>query len=92
MSQPRLLQTLLQGSAVRLFRTGRQQHRELAAPEKLNRAAPPALIEQLKEGGRLVLPLGPQESQFLTVIDKHPGGTLEARKLIAVRFTQLETV
>jgi protein-L-isoaspartate(D-aspartate) O-methyltransferase len=54
--------------------------------------APPALIEQLKEGGRLVLPLGPQEAQFLTVIDKHPGGTLEARKLIAVRFTQLETV
>jgi protein-L-isoaspartate(D-aspartate) O-methyltransferase len=54
--------------------------------------APPALIEQLKEGGRLVLPVGPQESQFLTVIDKGRAGRLKARKLIPVRFTQLETV
>ena len=52
---------------------------------------PPALIEQLKDGGRLVLPLGPQEAQFLTVIDKK-AGQLESRKLIPVRFTQLETV
>jgi protein-L-isoaspartate(D-aspartate) O-methyltransferase len=54
--------------------------------------APPALIEQLKKGGRLVLPLGTQEEQFLTVIDKDAAGRLEARKLIPVRFTQLETV
>jgi protein-L-isoaspartate(D-aspartate) O-methyltransferase len=53
---------------------------------------PPALIEQLRQGGRLVLPLGPPESQFLTVIDKDKAGRLESRKLIPVRFTQLETV
>jgi protein-L-isoaspartate(D-aspartate) O-methyltransferase len=53
---------------------------------------PPALIEQLKPGGRLVLPVGPQEAQVLTVIDKDSGGGLEARELIPVRFTQLETV
>jgi protein-L-isoaspartate(D-aspartate) O-methyltransferase len=53
---------------------------------------PPALIEQLKPGGRLVLPVGPQEAQVLTVIDKTSGGGLETRELIPVRFTQLETV
>ena len=53
---------------------------------------PPALIEQLKQGGRLVLPVGPQEAQFLTVIDKDATGRLDARKLIPVRFTRLETV
>ena len=53
---------------------------------------PPALIEQLKQGGRLVLPMGPQEAQFLTVIDKDATGRLDARKLIPVRFTRLETV
>ena len=53
---------------------------------------PPALIEQLKQGGRLVLPVGPHEAQFLTVIDKDAAGRLDARKLIPVRFTRLETV
>ena len=53
---------------------------------------PPALIEQLKPGGRLVLPMGPKEAQLLTVIDKGVHGRLETRELIPVRFTQLETV
>src|SRR5919106_3648807 len=53
---------------------------------------PPALIEQLKQGGRLVLPVGPHEAQFLTVIDKDAAGRLDARRLIPVRFTRLETV
>jgi protein-L-isoaspartate(D-aspartate) O-methyltransferase len=53
---------------------------------------PPALVEQLKPGGRMVLPLGPQDAQLLTVVDKDPAGRLEARDLIPVRFTQLETV
>jgi protein-L-isoaspartate(D-aspartate) O-methyltransferase len=53
---------------------------------------PPALVEQLKPGGRMVLPLGPQDAQLLTVVDKDSAGRLETRKLIPVRFTQLETV
>jgi protein-L-isoaspartate(D-aspartate) O-methyltransferase len=53
---------------------------------------PPALLEQLKAGGRLVLPVGSEENQLLTVIDKDSAGQLKARKLIPVRFSQLETV
>ncbi|MDK1492047.1 protein-L-isoaspartate(D-aspartate) O-methyltransferase [Sinorhizobium sp. 7-81] len=53
--------------------------------------APPALLEQLKPMGRLVLPVG-SEQQLLTVIDKDSTGQLEARQLIPVRFSQLEAV
>ncbi|WP_026622681.1 protein-L-isoaspartate(D-aspartate) O-methyltransferase (plasmid) [Ensifer sp. WSM1721] len=51
--------------------------------------APPALLEQLKPMGRMVLPLGSEE-QVLTVIDKDDQGQVEERKLIPVRFSQLE--
>jgi protein-L-isoaspartate(D-aspartate) O-methyltransferase len=54
-------------------------------------AVPPALLEQLRPGGRLVLPLGPPAAQLLTVIDKGAGGQLNQRALIPVRFTRLET-
>jgi protein-L-isoaspartate(D-aspartate) O-methyltransferase len=53
---------------------------------------PPALLEQLRPGGRLVLPLGPEHAQSLTVIDKDAAGQLKTRKLIPVRFSRLETV
>src|SRR5262245_9693503 len=53
---------------------------------------PQALLEQLKPRGRVVLPLGAGEAQFLTVIDKDAAGKLAERKLIPVRFSQLETV
>ena len=52
---------------------------------------PPALLEQLKPGGRMVLPLGPEDAQLLTVIDKDTGGKLAVRKLAPVRFSPLET-
>jgi len=52
----------------------------------------PALIEQLKPGGRMVLPMGPSGIQKLTVVDKDAAGRVELRKLIPVRFSPLETV
>ena len=53
---------------------------------------PSALIDQLKPGGRLVMPMGPSEAQRLTVIDKTPDGDIEITESIPVRFGQLETV
>jgi protein-L-isoaspartate(D-aspartate) O-methyltransferase len=53
--------------------------------------APPALLDQLKPGGRMVLPVGAEEAQFLTVIDKDAAGKLKTRKSIPVRFSRLET-
>jgi protein-L-isoaspartate(D-aspartate) O-methyltransferase len=54
--------------------------------------APKALIEQLKPGGRLVMPIGPEEMQHLTVIDKTDGGEIKTQALLPVRFSRLETV
>jgi protein-L-isoaspartate(D-aspartate) O-methyltransferase len=53
---------------------------------------PPAWLDQLKPGGRIVLPVGPREEQWLTVIDKDAAGQHKTRKIIPVRFSQLETV
>jgi len=53
---------------------------------------PPALLEQLKPSGCLVMPLGPAEVQQLTAINKDAAGQTRIRKLIPVRFSQLETI
>ena len=53
---------------------------------------PPALLEQLKPGGRLVMPLGPPAAQRLSLVIKDSAGVIHRRETIPVRFTQLETV
>jgi len=53
---------------------------------------PMALLDQLRPGGHLVMPLGPDQAQILTVIDKDAAGTLQAREILPVRFSRLETV
>ena len=54
-----------------------------AAPETI----PPALIEQLKPGGRMVIPVGPRNAlQFLKVVEKMEDGTLRETEVMAVRF------
>ena len=52
--------------------------------------APPALIEQLEPGGRMVIPIGGQEIQQLSVIDKLESGEIRTREVMPVRFTELE--
>jgi protein-L-isoaspartate(D-aspartate) O-methyltransferase len=48
---------------------------------------PPPLIEQLKVGGRLVMPLGPADApQQLTVIEKVAPSETRTRSIILVRF------
>jgi protein-L-isoaspartate(D-aspartate) O-methyltransferase len=39
-------------------------------------SVPPPLFEQLAEGGRMVMPVGPADSQKLSVIEKRSGGML----------------
>ena len=53
--------------------------------------APAGLLDQLKPGGRLVMPIGPEEMQRLTIIDKDDGET-RVHALLPVRFSRLETV
>lgn len=50
---------------------------------------PPALLQQLAEGGRLILPVGTGE-QYLSFIERNPQGFVETR-LDAVRFVPLLT-
>jgi protein-L-isoaspartate(D-aspartate) O-methyltransferase len=54
-------------------------------------APPQALLDQLKYGGRMVLPIGDTEGQQLTVIQKSEGGALTSTAIMPVTFTQLET-
>jgi protein-L-isoaspartate(D-aspartate) O-methyltransferase len=52
--------------------------------------APEALIEQLKPGGKMVIPLGRQHSaQTLTVIEKNPDGEISYNKILPVGFVPL---
>jgi protein-L-isoaspartate(D-aspartate) O-methyltransferase len=51
---------------------------------------PPPLIEQLKPGGRIVIPVGGVfDVQQLTVVDKHADGSLTTRQVLPVRFVPL---
>jgi protein-L-isoaspartate(D-aspartate) O-methyltransferase len=57
-----------------------------AAPPEV----PPALLDQLAPGGRLVLPVGPSpEQQELQLWRRVPSGRLEKRGLMQVRFVPL---
>jgi protein-L-isoaspartate(D-aspartate) O-methyltransferase len=57
-----------------------------AAPEEI----PPKLVEQLKPGGRMVVPTGPQWwGQDLLVVEKRPDGTIKTTKTIPVRFVPM---
>jgi protein-L-isoaspartate(D-aspartate) O-methyltransferase len=56
-----------------------------AAPE-----VPPALVEQLAPGGRLVIPVGePEADQELRLLVKHRDGTVTTRTVLGVAFVPL---
>jgi protein-L-isoaspartate(D-aspartate) O-methyltransferase len=57
-----------------------------AAPEEI----PPELVKQLKPGGRMVVPTGPQWwGQDLLIVDKQADGTVKITKTIPVRFVPM---
>ncbi|MGH8650524.1 MAG: protein-L-isoaspartate(D-aspartate) O-methyltransferase [Burkholderiales bacterium] len=54
------------------------------------REVPQPLIDQLKPGGRLVVPVGGQAAgQSLLLIEKQPDGRITRRNILAVRFVPL---
>ena len=51
---------------------------------------PPPLVEQLKPGGRMVIPIGHVfGTQFLTLVEKTETGQVRTRQLLPVRFVPL---
>lgn len=54
-----------------------------AAPESI----PQKLVEQLKEGGKMVIPVGPTSStQLLQLVEKKKNGKIKTKNLLPVRF------
>ncbi len=58
-----------------------------AAPELI----PPALIEQLKAGGRMVIPAGLEDQQQLLLVEKDLSGRINTTDIIPVLFSRLIT-
>jgi protein-L-isoaspartate(D-aspartate) O-methyltransferase len=57
-----------------------------AAPD----AVPPPLIEQLRVGGKLVVPVGPAgRRQSLQILEKEPGGSVTVTNVLPVAFVPL---
>lgn len=50
---------------------------------------PPALVEQLAPKGRLVLPVGPADRQYLLVIEKDAEGAVSERAVTPVAFVPM---
>ena len=57
-----------------------------AAPELI----PPALIYQLKAGGKMVIPAGIPSAQQLILVEKDADGRVSTREVLPVQFSLLE--
>jgi protein-L-isoaspartate(D-aspartate) O-methyltransferase len=57
-----------------------------AAPDLV----PPQLIDQLKPGGKMVIPAGLADAQQLILVEKDSLGRVTMKEILPVRFSQLE--
>jgi protein-L-isoaspartate(D-aspartate) O-methyltransferase len=57
-----------------------------AAPDLI----PPPLIQQLKTGGKLVIPAGLPDAQTLILVERPRNGGITTKEILPVRFSQLE--
>jgi protein-L-isoaspartate(D-aspartate) O-methyltransferase len=57
-----------------------------AAPDLI----PGALLQQLKPGGKMVIPTGIAGAQQLLLVEKDAAGTVSTKEILPVRFAQLE--
>jgi protein-L-isoaspartate(D-aspartate) O-methyltransferase len=57
-----------------------------AAPDLI----PPPLIQQLKAGGKLVIPAGLPDARTLILVEKPSNGGVMTKEIMRVRFSQLE--
>jgi protein-L-isoaspartate(D-aspartate) O-methyltransferase len=57
-----------------------------AAPDLI----PPPLLQQLKAGGKMVVPAGLPDAQQLMFVEKDGNGRVTMREVLPVRFSQLE--
>ena len=57
-----------------------------AAPDLI----PPPLLNQLKAGGRMVLPVGLPDAQQLVLVEKDVNGKIRTKKVMQVLFSLLE--
>lgn len=51
---------------------------------------PPPLLQQLKPGGRMIIPTGLPDSQQLMLVEKDAGGRIKMKEILRVRFSLLE--
>ncbi len=51
---------------------------------------PPTLLQQLRPGGKMVLPAGTIDAQQLTLVEKDADDKISTRSLLPVRFAPLE--
>ena len=58
-----------------------------AAPDLI----PPALLGQLKAGGRMIIPAGLEDDQQLLLVEKNNTGQISTREILPVRFSALLT-
>ena len=51
---------------------------------------PAPLLQQLKPGGRMVIPTGLPDSQQLMLVERDPSGRVKMKEILRVRFSLLE--